>query len=102
MALSAVHPGVDLSRPERPAAQRARTGDRGGAQRLSRRSAVRSRLRDGAEARGVSLALGPHPMRAWAHAAYRRRDLHELAQDLAGIARVDDFLDPEGLGAAEG
>ena len=48
MALSPVRPGLDLSGPERAAAQRAGAGDRGGAQRLSQRFAVRSRVRDGA------------------------------------------------------
>src|SRR5882724_4669055 len=43
----------------------------------------------------------PHPVLRWAGAAHRGCHLDELSEDLAGVARVDDLLDPEGLGAAE-
>src|SRR5205085_8658550 len=45
--------------------------------------------------------LGPHPVSAGACATHRGGKLDELTEDLAGVARVDDLLDPERLGAAE-
>src|SRR5262245_48760806 len=40
---------------------------------------------------------GSHPIPSRPAAAHRGRELDELAQDLPGVARIDDLLDPEGL-----
>src|SRR5215470_7727635 len=44
---------------------------------------------------------GAHPVLAGPAAAHRGGGLDELAEDPPGVARIDDLLDPEGLGAAE-
>ena len=46
--------------------------------------------------------LRPHPVARAARAAHGGGELDELAQDLPCVARIDDLLDPERLGAAEG
>src|SRR5688572_30343211 len=49
-----------------------------------------------------SSGLWPHPVAGRTAATHGGGELDELAQDAAGVARVDDLLDPEALGAAEG
>src|SRR5215472_9701546 len=60
-----------------------------------RRGAVAAAGKDGVK------SLGPHRVGGRAGPPQRRRQVGELADERARLARIDDLLDPEGLGRAE-
>src|ERR1051325_8159388 len=84
-----------------------RSGKQWRSREVSRaRERRRARLPAGFSPRGgfalgrVRALLRTHRMRGRAGAAQRRREVRELAEQRARVARVDDLLDPERLGGA--